>query len=234
MALPYTPEFLESLRRRYEETRESLNSIGAEFGLDPQTVSRIARRAGWRMRSAMRHLPEHVRLAEAVKQSAHSRASGNPAWVPAFAGTSGEVSGVSEQATLKDMDARNKCGHDEEQLAGSDSSALARLEKQVLRELEIEEAQRAALGTTPRPPAEAAHKARAYASLLQTIQAIERARSGEPLPAGHPDESLDPAPHDIDEFRLALARRIETFVASRTDAGHAEGSGEAGMVDPAR
>jgi hypothetical protein len=227
MALPYTPEFLESLRRRYEETRESLNSIGAEFGLDPQTVSRIARRAGWRMRSALRHLPEHVRLAELVKQSAHSRASGNPAWIPACAGTSDEVPGANELAETKVVDARDKPGHDE-------LSALARLERLVLRELEIEEAQRAALGTTPRPPAEAAHKARAYATLLQTIQAIERARNGGPLPAGHPDEPADPAPRDLDEFRLALARRIDAFVESRTDARPTEGSGEPNMVDPAR
>jgi len=80
-----------------------------------------------------------------------------------------------------------------------------------VKELEAEEAARAALGTRPRPRYEAERCARTLSVLTQTLERLQRlhAKSG-----GGKDGDDDPVPEDIDEFREALARRINAFVES--------------------
>jgi hypothetical protein len=48
---------------------------------------------------------------------------------------------------------------------------------------------------------------------------LERASTATDNPSNAPVVDDDPPPDDIDEFRNELARRIEAFVASRTDGG---------------
>jgi hypothetical protein len=85
----------------------------------------------------------------------------------------------------------------------------------------------------PEAPLGAGRTARTLALLTQTYQHIQRLRAGERLgarPHGGIDDD-DDMPADIEEFRFELARRIEAFVASRTDAGGAEGDAAARPVD---
>jgi hypothetical protein len=101
------------------------------------------------------------------------------------------------------------------------ASAIARIERLVAKELAAEEAVRAQLGPLPRPPADAERAARTLATLTQTLHALQRLRCGLPPDSGSDDDDM---PRDIDEFRRELARRIDAFVASRTEPGDADGA----------
>jgi hypothetical protein len=79
--------------------------------------------------------------------------------------------------------------------------------------------------------AEAAEAARTLATLTQTLQKLAALRRGETNPG---ESDHDDFPRDIDEFRLDLARRIDAFVASRTDPGHVDGDSEPAPMDDVR
>jgi hypothetical protein len=119
-------------------------------------------------------------------------------------------------------------------------STVERLERAVLAELATIEAMRAAMGTLPQKPPGAARTVRTLSMLTQTLQHLQRLRASEALaarpPAGkeHDRNDDDDSPRDIDEFRRDLARRIDAFVASRTDAGGAGGNSTSAAVDEAR
>jgi hypothetical protein len=77
---------------------------------------------------------------------------------------------------------------------------------------------------SPGNNAEADRTARTLASVARTLREI--AALNQPDEVTPPDESDDdPVPDDIDEFREALARRIEAFVAARRAADDGEVSG---------
>ena len=111
-------------------------------------------------------------------------------------------------------------------------SAIERIERLVEKELAAEEAMRAQLGPLPRVPADAERSARTLATLTQTLQALARLRCGLPPDGGFDDD--DDMPRDIDEFRRDLARRIDAFVASRTEPGHARAHSGPATVDTDR
>jgi hypothetical protein len=120
--------------------------------------------------------------------------------------------------------------------ASPELSTIERLERAVLAELATIEAMRAALGTLPQKPPGAARTVRTLSMLTQTLQHLQRLRASEALaakpPAGNEhDDDNDDMPRDLDEFRRDLARRIDAFVASRTDAGDADGDPTAAAVD---
>ena len=73
--------------------------------------------------------------------------------------------------------------------------------------------------------------ARTLAILTQTLHALQRLRAGS-LPEQETPHD-DDMPRDIDEFRRDLARRIDAFVASRTDAADADGNSGLKPVDEA-
>jgi hypothetical protein len=111
-------------------------------------------------------------------------------------------------------------------------AAIERIERLVEKELAAEEAVRAQLGPLPRPPAEAERAARTLATLTQTLHALQRLRCGL-----SPDIELnddDDMPRDIDEFRRDLARRIDAFVASRTEPRDDDGDSTHAPVDASR
>jgi hypothetical protein len=92
----------------------------------------------------------------------------------------------------------------------------------VLKELEAEEAARAQLGGAPRLAADAERSARTLSVLTQTLQNLQRLRAATASPQSHiGSNDDDDMPADLDEFRRDLARRIDAFVASRTDGGDA-------------
>ena len=112
-------------------------------------------------------------------------------------------------------------------------SALERIERLVLRELAAEEAAREQLGPLPRTSADAQRCAGTLATLTQTLHALARLRGGF-LPDQGSSNDDDDMPANIDDFRNELARRIDAFVASRTDGGDARGASGAAVVDEAR
>jgi hypothetical protein len=106
---------------------------------------------------------------------------------------------------------------------------IDRLEAAVLKELTTVETMRASLGAEPLRPTDAERTARTLSTLTETLAKLRRLRLG-----AQPQPDLTDDIPDIDAFRLDLARRIDLFVASRTDAGHGDGDpgaaalGEAG------
>lgn len=110
------------------------------------------------------------------------------------------------------------------------TTAIDRLERLVEKELDAEEAVRAQLGPLPRNIADAERTARTLSTLTQTLHALQRLRSGT-TPDIHDNDDM---PHDIDAFRRDLARRIDAFVASRTESANADGDSESRALDAIR
>lgn len=77
----------------------------------------------------------------------------------------------------------------------------------------------------PASSAEAERTARVLATVSRTVQEIKATGEGR-TPANETDD--DPVPVDIDEFRLALADRIEAFVAHERSAADGEVSSNSG------
>ena len=104
----------------------------------------------------------------------------------------------------------------------------------MLAELATVEAMRSALGKTPQSAAGAARTVRTLGMLTQTLQHLQRLRAGAAMQSKPETENGfdhdDDMPQDLDEFRLELARRIDAFVDSRTDAPGDRGDGGASPV----
>jgi hypothetical protein len=113
-------------------------------------------------------------------------------------------------------------------VAADIAAGIARLARLVEQELAAEEAVRAELGALPRSRTEAEKTARTLANLTHTLHLLQRMRAGLPAETG-PDDH-DDMPRDNDEFRHALARRIEAWAASRIGRGDGAGDSAAGMV----
>ena len=188
----YTPELVRTLRQRYENTDQLMTSIAAEFEIGTRTLQRMVMTEGWRKRSnRTRGLPIAVHLLEQAKALAEAggkEAPPNPS-PPLAARAEG-----GEQAP----------------------SAIDRIEALVVKEIEAEEAARAQLIGKRRVVGAAERSARTLATLTQTLHILQRLRAGHPPEPETLDD--DDMPRDIDEFRRDLARRIDAFVASRTDA----------------
>jgi hypothetical protein len=102
--------------------------------------------------------------------------------------------------------------------AGNDKSLTVadRLERQLEQQLAAVETMRAVLGAEPLMPADAERTTRILERLTDALFKVRRLRS--PEATGADPATLIDMPQDIDEFRHALARRIEAFVRSRSDA----------------
>lgn len=182
----YTPEFMVSLHHDYTQTNEPMWSIAARHGIGTRTLEKIVARENWPKR---RERVREVIPAQHLLEEAEALLMSQE---PVSPGTGGE----RPEAPAP--------------------SAVERIEKLVIGEIEIEEARHARLAGLPRPTAEAARTARTLAVLAQTLQAVRRLRMAEQLPpAQAPVTRDDEMPEDIDEFRNELARRIDAFVASR-------------------
>lgn len=247
----YSPEFLAHAQHQVEEEPDkTMEQIAADLGIGKRTLYRLCNLHGWRLRSDRppRELPSRTRLAlEAValaegKTSSKGKTSlksktpptPNPSPPRASLAGGGEQSALaagSEQPTLAEVTELGPAPDDNEQpLPGL--SAIERLERLLEQELRDAEAERAKLGATPRSRVAADRNARTLAVLTQTARALDALRHGNPETERTDDDDM---PRDIDAFRLELARRIDAFVASRTEPGDAEGSDRAaGIVDQVR
>jgi len=209
LARGFTAEAIENARRRYEETDEPQSSIAADFGVDRKTLDRLAKNEGWKLRRDRlpRDLPRHLRLALQSEDAIRAKIEGR----------------VSDEAEVEE-------GAGAEAAAPSSTAIAARLERAVEQELRAVELMRALGGPHPPTSADAERVARTLASLTDTLYRVRRLRTPDTPATGSDD--FDDLPRDINEFRIALARRIEAFVRSRTGGivsadGDASGSTQA-------
>jgi len=110
------------------------------------------------------------------------------------------------------------------------AGTVARLHRAILDELAVVETLHANLDGRPQDATGAARTARTLSSLTATLQKLQ---SLQRTPA-NPGPDHDDMPADIDEFRNELARRIDTFVASRTDQRNHDASVTPPLAAPAR
>jgi hypothetical protein len=252
----FTPELLAHARRLYEETDTSLAKIGIDLGIHRSTVERIGEREGWVRHARAPHgLPPAARLlaeAERLEQAAltddrHPEAPGEagprsmigpdaacasrqqptcggrrPSRLAALAP---QGDGESEVCPAQDDAESMERGEQAPPVA----ETIERLYRAVLDELAAVEAMRAQLGRHPRGAVEAERTARTLSRLTETFQKLQRLQIAN-APSGTLDDD-DDMPADIDAFRLELARRIEAFVASRTEPDDAEGASVAAPLD---
>jgi hypothetical protein len=196
--LGYTPELKAHARYRFEETPESAYSIAADLGMHHTSLKRLIKREGWVRRNPppVRDITPVMRIAAAVDaMTSATQAPPTPDPSPPLA----SLAGGGELA---------------------DTSTVDRLEAAVLKELAAVELMRANLGSEPLRPLEAQVTARTLSVLTETLAKLRRLRLRSAPQSGPPDHD-DDMPADIDAFRLDLARRIDAFVASRTNGGDA-------------
>jgi hypothetical protein len=184
-----TPELIASVRHRHQDTTDSIAAIAADHGISERTVYRLAKEGGW----VRRHDRPRFDLPPAMRLAEETRLM-LEAQAAATPGPAAPIDAVDAAHTVL--------------------SHVARLEKLVEQEIAAEEAVRAQLGALPRKRADAQAAARTLTTLTEALHGLARLRAG--VHPGGPDD--DDIPHDIDAFRRELARRIDAFVASRTDA----------------
>jgi len=207
--LGYTPELKAHIRYRVEETPESEYSIAVDFGMHHTSLKRLIKREGWVRRNPrpVRDITPVMRIAAAVDAMVGAtQAPPTPDPSPPLA----SLAGGGELA---------------------DTSTIDRLEAAVLKELAVVELMRANLGSEPLRPLEAQVTARTLSVLTETLAKLRRLRLGSAPQTGSIENDND-YPADIDAFRREFARRVDAFVASRTDAGCAAAAGPAGRSDP--
>lgn len=212
-----TPELVRALRQRYEDTDQLISSIAAEFGLGERTLGRMAKTEGWRKRSGrLQGLPKAVQLL---------------AQAEALAGKTREELGPrSLHETRSALLRGDERGESPPPAGGvAQTSAIDRLEALVVQEIAAAEQARAQV-TDKRQLAKTSEKAaRNLATLSQTLRTLQQMRTGKPLEPEMNDD--DDMPRDLDEFRHALARRIEALFEGEADAGDADAHSESANVE---
>src|SRR5262245_27012740 len=210
----FAPEALAHAGRRYQQTDASLEDIAVDLGVVRNTVRDLARREGW-----VRYVPPPRGLAPAVL---NAQARGLEAEVfDAFMPVTPVVLQKERQSTEVAWQGEDKTNLNiaaNEPMPEADT--VARLYRAVREELAAVETLRAQLKRAPKSPHDAERTARTLSSLTETLQKLQRLQCAAPQSGSHDDDM----PADIDEFRTELARRIEAFVASRSDPGDNGGS----------
>ena len=188
MAL-YTPEFIAHVRDRYENGEEPLGAICADLEISTRALYRMRQREVWQKRSE--RPPRELPEPVRLLQEATALASEK------------EAAACAEEPAPDDEPTPDT------------QPAVDRIERLVRAHLAAEEARQRQSRTQPQSRSTAERAARTLALLTETLQKLQRLRAGMPI-SGQVDD--DDIPADIDEFRRRLARRIDAFVASRTDA----------------
>lgn len=217
----FTPEVRASARHHYEGTDKPIRQIAIDHATSERTINRWRDEDGWKRRSdQLRGLPTATRLLDAATAllAAHGKEAPRVHPLLEGEGCSSECGDASALASPLTPDpsaprAALAAAGQPETHAQARLGAIERIERLVEKEVAIEERARAALGPLPRAPADAQRAARTLATLTQTLHALARLRGGL-SPEAEPNDD-DDMPRDIDEFRRALARRIEAFVESR-------------------
>jgi hypothetical protein len=189
----FSPELEERGRYLFEKTDAKLADIAFELGIHKGTVRVVAERRGWK-----RYEPPPRDVSPATRILVETESL--------------ERRRETAQSGLEVERAPPSGAGDE-----SESDLVARLRRAVLNELTVIESLRDRLKNEPQSRVAAERTARTLSTLTDTLQKLQRLQCAVPASG-----SLYDIPADIDEFRNELARRIEAFVASRTDEGNAQ------------
>lgn len=187
----YSPEFLTSLKHRYEKTDQPMIELAREFGIGITTLQVLVDKQGWEKRSQrLRGLPRAARLEREAE---------------VLAGGTVPLSGRGSEAAP--LVARAGGGEPTVEASGPEPSPVARLEALVVQEIADLESARDLRGGKRVSGAGAERTAQALASLTNTLQTIRRMRGEQPA-SDFADDAVD-----IDEQREQLAYRIESLVS---------------------
>ncbi|MCF8478471.1 MAG: hypothetical protein K9G60_15700 [Pseudolabrys sp.] len=213
-SMQFTDELLADGRRRFEQTSEPLDLIAADFGIHRTTFTAMARNLGWlRHRPAARELSAASRLlAQTERLEAEALASLATGVPPKPAATPAAAPAPMANATPDSM-----------------AASIDWLHREVRGQIAAVEALRAHMGGAPQTAQEAAVISRTLVALTGALHKLQHMARG-PSQSGQPDD--EDIPDDLDEFRNELARRIETFLARRPDAG-TDGDAAAASADGA-
>ena len=184
-------------RYLFEETDAAIADIAFELGIHKGTVSVVARRRGWQ-----RYVPPPRDILPATRILVETENLERRREIV--------QSGPDVERTLP--------AQPDDSSGESQSDPVTRLRRAVLNELTVVELLRDRLKNEPQSRVAAERTARTLSTLTDTLQKLQRLQYA--VPADGPDYDT---PADIDEFRRDLARRIDAFVASRTEPRDADG-----------
>ena len=219
----YSPELVASVVHDYVHTDKPTRQIAADHHIDERDVTRIRHAEGVPTRRArVRALPPEMHEAHEItkrlKAAAHlGTAADAHAKNVAPSALNGPAPSIAPSLS----------GESEQDLR----ALVARLVRLVEQELAAEEATRTELGLLARTPTEAERCARIVASMTRSLRELVRLHAGLAPEQGRNNDHDIPA--DIDEFRRALARRIEACLESREADRGAERAAGTAMVDEA-
>ena len=227
----YTEKLTATIKYWYEETDRPIESIANDFDVCARNIQRMASTGNWNRRRDRKRKPRDVPpanllLAEAMGLAAASVSTRHPE-VRAQRASKGD--GPSDSSDYGPPPSRLGAARLAPQDDGDNSepatnlSAAERLEALVVKQIEAVEQSGAALVGRRTTAAAADRRARTLSTLTQTLHTLQRLRAGENPEQEKFNDDFDDRPRDIDEFRRALARRIDAFVASRTNGGVAGG-----------
>ena len=227
--LQFTPALIADVRRRYERTSEGLATLAADLGSSVETVRNIAGREGWR-----RYVPPPRDLSPAAKLAARAQALTQTPFVPAQAGTQNQTRDADGLGPGSPP-ARGRTDDDciTTRNAG-EPPPLAATAEALHHELQMLLAGVTAARERMKREGSGKHDLRDAAQVIANLTATLRRLQpmlGAPAKA---DQDHDDMPADIDEFRRDLARRIDAFVASRTESRHADGDPGTEPLDEVR
>jgi hypothetical protein len=186
----FSPELEARGRYLFEETEAAMADIAFELGIHKGTVPVVARRRGWK-----RYVPPPRDVLPATRILV-------------------EAESLERQREIAQSGPEVERAQPDGGSGEFESDIVARLRRAVLNELTAIESLRDRLKNEPQSRVAAERTARTLSTLTDTLQKLQRLQYAVPASGSRYD-----IPADIDEFRNELARRIEAFVASRTDEG---------------
>lgn len=189
------PEVLAEARRLYEQTLAPVGDIAELVGLSRSNFYERARELGWRGRRAK-------------PTFSFARAVSGRAPLPA-----GDEPGASQSVTDTGQSEAQGPPIEAVTVTAQERAAIARRIMNAV-EREMDAIERILKVITPADQLEAEHGARTLASLSRTLQEIAALNRPDDETPQH-DDADDEIPHDIDEFRRELARRINELVDAR-------------------
>ena len=212
--LKVTPELLANIRHRYEHTDEPLSLMAADLGCCGETVRNIAKREGWvRFVPPPRDLTPAARLAAraaALTEQSDAAVSLPPPIAERIGGGEENAVPPAQNDTVpasaqppQVADTAVQLHHELQGLLVEVRATRERMKRESYGKHDLREISQVIANLT---------------TTLRTLQPLLCPASQ----AGTDDDDYDDIPADLDAFRDALARRIETFLASRPDEGVAE------------
>jgi len=223
--LKFTPELLADVRRRFEGSDEPLSTMAADLGCCKTTLRGIAKREGW-----VRFEPPPRDLLPAARLLA--RAEKLSPFVPAKAGTQEQDSEAVASGPGSPL-ARGRTDTPAVPTPEQVRADIAALYADVVQANAEFKLFREGLKGKPLGLLERERVARTFATLSATLHRLQVMLAEAPTAIPQNEIAYDDMPADLDEFRDALARRIEAFFASRPDAGDGGPSAADGAADAA-